>query len=347
MEKSFDSSDLDIETSSIFNRRSNVSSPYHVGTKKPSPNTIAKADKTQANMHLDFSAPLFPPVNFGLKSNTQSSPLTYMLDHNKLIQDDKLDNLLNYKSAAPSSVPVNKQPRLLTPKSKQGLDPLNSKLESLESIMSTAISTKSMILVKPRTLPDITTPCYDDEVNTQDHSNKSVTTFYLKNFNAFARNGYSLQKSDDSNLDAINSQPRKKKVKRSMLNGFAPKSEFQSDNIGKNKKSGCACKNSSCIKMYCECFRTNGVCSPECGCTNCKNVEGDPDRALMVEFLVKRQSSADQHEQLKTSVNKASTGKGCNCKKSMCQKKYCECFNQGAFCNPECCCANCLNTDNS
>ena len=34
---------------------------------------------------------------------------------------------------------------------------------------------------------------------------------------------------------------------------------------------------------------------------------------------------------------------GCNCKKSRCQKKYCECFSNGVGCNEECKCHGCLN----
>jgi hypothetical protein len=35
--------------------------------------------------------------------------------------------------------------------------------------------------------------------------------------------------------------------------------------------------------------------------------------------------------------------KGCNCKKSKCQKKYCECYSSGIGCGEHCNCENCLN----
>lgn len=38
--------------------------------------------------------------------------------------------------------------------------------------------------------------------------------------------------------------------------------------------------------------------------------------------------------------------KGCNCKNSLCKKKYCECFNAGVKCTQLCKCENCLNGKN-
>eukprot|EP00730_Choanoeca_flexa_P004123 TRINITY_DN11605_c0_g1_i4.p1 TRINITY_DN11605_c0_g1~~TRINITY_DN11605_c0_g1_i4.p1 ORF type:complete len:231 (+),score=7.43 TRINITY_DN11605_c0_g1_i4:333-1025(+) len=33
----------------------------------------------------------------------------------------------------------------------------------------------------------------------------------------------------------------------------------------------CNCKNSKCLKLYCDCFAHGGYCGPNCNCSNCQN----------------------------------------------------------------------------
>ena len=95
----------------------------------------------------------------------------------------------------------------------------------------------------------------------------------------------------------------------------------QSSSSIKKKKGGCTCKKTKCLKMYCECFSSGRQCTDNCNCQGCSNCQEHLDSIL------KAQKMAKVKEQSKSSR------KGCNCRKTHCQKKYCECFNLGVPCN--------------
>ena len=87
----------------------------------------------------------------------------------------------------------------------------------------------------------------------------------------------------------------------------------------------CNCKRSQCLKFYCECYAANARCSRECRCMNCFNQSG---RQLVCQRTEPRY-----------------TVKGCNCKKTGCRKKYCECFLNKLVCTNKCRCDNCENSE--
>lgn len=72
----------------------------------------------------------------------------------------------------------------------------------------------------------------------------------------------------------------------------------------------------------------------------------------LLSFLMSRQirqeaiqSTRDRNPsafQMKVSVKRGHVA-GCNCKKSRCLKKYCECFEGSVFCGPNCKCVECQN----
>lgn len=126
------------------------------------------------------------------------------------------------------------------------------------------------------------------------------------------------------------------------------------------KKAGCNCKNSQCIKLYCECFRNQSFCK-SCDCVSCLNRTDNATRRASIKLAIDKnpnafepkfrssrwalpQESANEEESVSQSGKAGvETCKGCNCKNSNCKKKYCECFQYGLHCGPKCKCLNCHN----
>lgn len=70
-------------------------------------------------------------------------------------------------------------------------------------------------------------------------------------------------------------------------NAFLPKTDPELPNV---PARGCHCRAAGCVKKYCECFSAGMRCGPNCGCHECRNMEGHPElmRALGLEPIPKR-----------------------------------------------------------
>ncbi|TVU32592.1 hypothetical protein EJB05_24329 [Eragrostis curvula] len=86
-----------------------------------------------------------------------------------------------------------------------------------------------------------------------------------------------------------------------------PATEVKS--VTPKKKKHCNCRNSKCLKMYCECFAAQ-------------------DNSGAIPLVPKH-------------------NKGCHCKKSGCLKKYCECYQANVLCSKNCRCMDCKNFEGS
>jgi len=112
----------------------------------------------------------------------------------------------------------------------------------------------------------------------------------------------------------------------------------------------CNCKKSQCLKLYCECFANKVFCQG-CNCVNCANIEENRmERDKAMKATLERNPIAfdpkiakEEDEEITDPLLRHT--RGCHCKKSGCQKKYCECYQSGAKCTALCKCELCKNME--
>ncbi|GLU14492.1 hypothetical protein SLE2022_310570 [Rubroshorea leprosula] len=124
-------------------------------------------------------------------------------------------------------------------------------------------------------------------------------------------------------------------------------------------KSGskqCRCKRSKCLQLYCECFAIGAYCNG-CNCSHChNNVACEELRKAAAEIILERNPLAFRPKIASSPCSPQDNGddaggtpwvgrhnRGCNCKRSECLKKYCECFRANVFCYENCKCTDCKN----
>ena len=107
------------------------------------------------------------------------------------------------------------------------------------------------------------------------------------------------------------------------------------NNNASSLRQKCTCSKTGCLKKYCNCF-ANGVPCEGCECKNCQNV-GNKNNNNNIDLDEKKIFPVMQNrfDRIQRTI--------CNCTKSNCMKKYCECFKQGFSCNALCRCMDCKN----
>ncbi len=158
-----------------------------------------------------------------------------------------------------------------------------------------------------------------------------------------AKQGSHEVKSDVAAAMQDNALQSQKSKSHDAQNGAPPqnpqKPEAKAKAMGRPGTSGCNCRKSKCLKLYCDCFATGTFCGPSCSCVDCHNVQQFEDRVLKAKETISCKNPAAFKRRIQGSVKAQS----CNCEKSGCLKKYCECYKNGVKCGPACNCTNCNN----
>ncbi|KAG6740357.1 hypothetical protein POTOM_055805 [Populus tomentosa] len=129
------------------------------------------------------------------------------------------------------------------------------------------------------------------------------------------------------------------------FNQSSPKKKRQDYKVSSTDGDGCKrcnCKKTRCLKRYCDCFAAGIYCAETCACQGCFNRPEYEDTVL--EARQQKESHNPlafapkivQHVTEFHAINVEDAGlftpssgrhkTGCNCKRSMCVKKYCECY---------------------
>lgn len=173
---------------------------------------------------------------------------------------------------------------------------------------------------------------YGNTVNKNEYVFNSLNSSIITNF--------SLSKTENESQNQMqNDSINKKSLKRNEATKLNINSIINIDST-KRPILKCNCKNSNCLKCYCECFANGRFCD-NCICKNCKNTKENKElRQQKYKNIISRNPKAIQK------INATKRSWTCNCINSNCSKKYCDCYHNGRFCTSKCKCVNCLNKNN-
>ena len=134
-------------------------------------------------------------------------------------------------------------------------------------------------------------------------------------------------------INNINNQNINYKTNISLSNKKIINHNYNNNNNNSSSRPKCTCSKTGCLKKYCACF-AKGIKCEDCECKNCENKD---DKRDIIDIKEKKVFPLFPNP-----INNNQKAV-CNCTKSNCMKKYCECFKQGFSCNSLCRCVDCQN----
>ncbi|KAK8602061.1 hypothetical protein V6N13_058277 [Hibiscus sabdariffa] len=154
--------------------------------------------------------------------------------------------------------------------------------------------------------------------------------------------------SEDGNSDEVFDQQSPKKKRKKLSNS--------TDGEGCKR---CNCKKTKCLKLYCDCFAAGIYCTEPCSCQGCFNRPECADMVLEIRKQIESRNPlafapkivqpftefplSNREDGNWKTPSSARHKRGCNCKRSMCLKKYCECYQANVGCSIGCRCEGCKN----
>lgn len=345
MDNNLDGSDIDIGDNSVFCPPSNNASPQR---RFFGYNTFNLDKSTLSLSGIEDQKPLTKSVMLfgleGLNASPQENQTGWKFDRSTT-QPTQQKAQVGVNRALPvdsSGQDLENGGLFKKRESNEYFDFNNSKITSLEAGTSPVFSTECKVMTNPRaSVPN--NFHMKENIDSSLADQRQQTTFFLKRFNVFSNAGNAVSLEEDNYEDSARPLPISKKIIKRADTNRKDKAKKPLDKRSK-RKTACNCKNSGCVKLYCECFSNNGFCGNGCRCKDCKNTQAFRSaNNLALTAQPESQNFGFKIGKLQDHSNPAYGFKGCHCKKSSCLKKYCECFNYGIGCSEECCCIDCQN----